>query len=54
MIKGLENLPYKTEGVRSSLPGEEKVQGASHHSIPVLEGQLQREWKISFHKEPHG
>lgn len=25
-----------------------------HHSITILEGQLQREWKLSLHREQHG
>ncbi|GAB0181345.1 trafficking protein particle complex subunit 9 [Grus japonensis] len=41
MIKGLEKLRHE-EGVRSLLRGEEKAQGRSYHSIPVLKGQLQR------------
>ena len=56
MIKVLENLPDeegKAEGVRSLLPGEEKAQGGSHHSIPVFKGQLQRGRRLFRHKEPH-
>jgi len=32
----------KTAEVESFLPGEEKAQGTPHHSIPVLNGQMQR------------
>ena len=55
MIRGLESLALgKTEGARSLLPGEETARQGPHHSIPVLEGQLQRGWRLPLAKEPHG
>jgi len=46
-----EPAPWgKTEGVWSLLPGEGS--GGPHHSIPVLKGELQREWRLFLHKEP--
>jgi len=31
-----------TDGVKSLVPGEEKAQGGLHHSISILQEQLQR------------
>lgn len=54
MIKGMESLPYEEMVKELGLFSVEKTQGQAHHSVPLLKGQLQRGWKLSLQKEPHG
>ena len=55
MLRGTQGLAEGlTEGVGSLLPGEEKAQGDLITAFQYLKGQLQRGWRVSLQKEPHG
>lgn len=54
MIKGLVTLPYEEKLNELDVFSLDKAQRKTHHIIPVLKGCLQRQWRPSLHKEPHG
>lgn len=54
MIKRLESLPCEERQNQIGLFSLEKTLGRPSQSIPALKGLLQREWRLSLLKEPHG
>jgi len=52
MIRGMEHLSYeeKLGRVGAVQPGEEKVPGRPHSSLPVLEGGLPESWRGTSYK----
>lgn len=53
MIKGLVSLPYEERLKELDVFSLDKAQEGTH-IIPVLKECLQRQWRLSLYKEPHG